>query len=103
MLLVCRLKDIVSGDGRHFGGKADALAVLARAGMPVPEGIGIAAEAFEKETLGLSGEAEAEVFKWIRSQGAGARFAVRARPRRVTFYTISRNYPSFCVLQNVVF
>jgi pyruvate,water dikinase len=78
MLLVCRLKDIVSGDGRHFGGKADALAVLVRMGVPVPEGIGIAAEAFEKETLGLSGEAEGEVFAWIRSQGAGALFAVRS-------------------------
>jgi pyruvate, water dikinase len=76
--LVVPLDDPLAGDAARFGPKAANLAILGRAGLPVPAGFAIAAEAYRRQLrrLGLAAAARAV----MRTPGTAARrHALRVR------------------------
>jgi pyruvate,water dikinase len=76
MKFVCSLKEIVSVPSLHFGGKAESLSRLIRAGLPVPGGFAVASEAFRDR--GILPESEAELKERIGSLSGSCTYAVRS-------------------------
>ncbi len=73
---VYSLKDVVSVPSLHFGGKAESLSRMIRAGLPVPGGCAVAAEAFRKD--GMDPDARTELEDCIRSLSGKYTYAVRS-------------------------
>ncbi len=76
MKFVCSLKEVVSVPSLHFGGKAESLSRLIRAGLPVPGGFAVASEAFRDR--GILPESEAELKERIGSLSGSCTYAVRS-------------------------
>src|SRR5262247_2231699 len=66
------LGEVTEADRARIGGKAYNCARLMQAGIPVPDGIVVAADATDEAVQALAGE------PWLASQPAGALFAVRS-------------------------
>lgn len=73
---VYSLKEIVSVPSLHFGGKAESLSRMIRAGLPVPGGYAVAAEAFRND--GIHPDAKAELEELIGSLSGKYTYAVRS-------------------------
>jgi phosphoenolpyruvate synthase/pyruvate phosphate dikinase len=66
------LDDVTGADRSSIGGKAFNCARLRQAGIPVPDGLVVSADATDGEVRALASD------QWFTSQPAGALFAVRS-------------------------
>jgi pyruvate,water dikinase len=66
------LDDVTEADRSRIGGKAFNCARLRQAGIPVPDGLVVSADATDEEVRALASD------QWFTSQPAGALFAVRS-------------------------
>lgn len=76
MKSVYPLKEITPDLPLHFGGKAESLSRMIRAGLPVPRGYAVAAEAFSADRI--HPDAEAELLTCIGSLSDHYTYAVRS-------------------------
>ncbi len=76
MKYIYAFSEIDPNKSLHFGGKAESLAVMAKAGLPVHDGYGICAAAFEND--GLSDSLRSELSAFVKALPDGTKYAVRS-------------------------